>query len=260
MFAGGALITTIGMLAPHSPETNVRGFVALGAAQLALALILLVLPRRLGTSWIPGAVVAMSIATVSAAVLFNGERAGGPATLNEFFYVWPALYVGYFFKRRGVVVSVGLIALAYAATLTAIDVEPAGALTRWMVIVSVAAGAAIALRTIRGQVDRLIGQLRELARTDPLTGLANRREFEVRFEAELARARRHGSAFVLVLGDIDFFKRLNDRHGHQAGDEALRAVGQTLVQCTRRRTSARASAARSSRSCCPTTSGQRRAS
>ena len=234
MFAGGALITAIAMIAPHSPQTNVLGFALLGAAQLAMALTLLVLPRALGTSWIPGTVVATSIATVSAAVFFNGERVGGPATLNEFFYVWPALYVGYFFRGRGVVVSIALIALAYAGTLAAIDVEPSGAITRWMVIVSVAGGAAVALRTIRGQVDRLIGQLRELARTDPLTGLANRREFEARFEAELARARRSGAPFVLVLGDIDFFKRLNDRHGHQAGDEALRAVGQALVQCTRR--------------------------
>ena len=234
MFAGGALVTAVGMLAPHAPETDVDAYWVLFLAQLAVAAVLLVLPRSLGTAWIPGSVVALSIATVSAAVYFNGERFGGPATLNELYYVWPALYVGYFFRRRGLAVSVALIALAYAATLAAIDAAGAAALTRWMVTVSVAGGSALALRSIRRQVDRLLAQLRELARTDPLTGLANRREFEACFEAELARARRSGTPFALAIGDIDFFTRLNDEHGHAAGDDALRAVARAIEASTRR--------------------------
>jgi diguanylate cyclase (GGDEF)-like protein len=233
MFAGGATVTALVMLAPHSAETDVSGFWWLFAAQLCVAAALLALPRSFGTTWIPGAVVTLSIGTVSAAVFLNGERLGGPSTLNEFYYVWPALYVGYFFTRRGLILSVCLIALSYATTLVAIGAEPAAGLTRWMVTVSVAGGAALALHSIRRQVDRLLKQLRELARTDPLTGLANRREFESCFELELARARRSGAPFTLALGDIDFFKRLNDAHGHHAGDEALRATGQAITESTR---------------------------
>jgi diguanylate cyclase (GGDEF)-like protein len=233
MFAGGAFVTAAGMTLPHSAQTDVTGFWWLFAAQALAAGLLLVLPRAAGTAWIPGAIVALSIATISAAVYFNGERIGGAATLNEFYYVWPALYVGYFFKRRGLIVALVLIAGTYVGVLAAIHAEPQAAVTRWMVTVSVAGGAALALHSIRRQVDRLLVRLRELARTDPLTGLPNRREFEERFEAELDRARRSGEPFALAVGDIDYFKRLNDAHGHQVGDQALKAVGQAIAGWTR---------------------------
>lgn len=78
-------------------------------------------------------------------------------------------------------------------------------------------------------IDRLIAQLRETARTDPLTLLLNRRGFDERFGLELERARRAGAAVALLLGDLDRFKSVNDRFGHAAGDNALACVGQTLV-------------------------------
>ncbi|MGO8798577.1 MAG: GGDEF domain-containing protein [Roseiarcus sp.] len=63
----------------------------------------------------------------------------------------------------------------------------------------------------------------ELSRTDQLTGLANRRALmEAAFAAE-------GAALALVIVDIDRFKRVNDRHGHLAGDEVIRSVGQMMV-------------------------------
>ncbi len=233
MFACGALVTAAAMIAPHSAETEVAGFWWLFAAQVAVAGLLLVLPRSVGVGWIPGAIVALSIATVSAALYFNGERRGGPSTLNEFYYVWPALYVGYFFKRRGLFIAVGLIAAAYGGMLVAVHADANAAITRWMVTVSVAGGSALALQSIRRRVDQLVVRLRELARTDPLTGLSNRREFEERFEAELDLAQRTGEPCVLALGDIDFFKRLNDIHGHQAGDQALQAVAKAIAGATR---------------------------
>lgn len=67
-------------------------------------------------------------------------------------------------------------------------------------------------------------ELRRLATTDPLTGAYNRRHFMQLATAELERWRRYGSAFALILLDIDHFKRLNDQHGHDAGDRALIAT------------------------------------
>jgi diguanylate cyclase (GGDEF)-like protein len=64
-------------------------------------------------------------------------------------------------------------------------------------------------------------QLAREASTDGLTGLANRRSFDERLTAELARARRYGRGLSLVLLDLDHFKRINDTYGHQAGDEVL---------------------------------------
>ena len=66
-----------------------------------------------------------------------------------------------------------------------------------------------------------LGVLARLARTDPLTGLANRRGWDEQLARELARARRSGEALSVALLDLDDFKAFNDAHGHQAGDRLL---------------------------------------
>jgi len=70
--------------------------------------------------------------------------------------------------------------------------------------------------------------LERLALTDPLTGLFNRRAGEQALARELARARRTGSRFCLALFDVDHFKKVNDLHGHAAGDQVLSEVSRIL--------------------------------
>lgn len=81
--------------------------------------------------------------------------------------------------------------------------------------------------------DVLIASLRTQSTTDFLTGLPNRRAFFEAADAEMARARRHGFGVVLMLLDVDHFKRINDSLGHAAGDQALAAVSATLRQSMR---------------------------
>jgi diguanylate cyclase (GGDEF)-like protein len=69
--------------------------------------------------------------------------------------------------------------------------------------------------------------------TDPLTGLYNRRLFGEGFEKELNRARRYGLPLGLVMLDLHRFKEVNDKHGHPAGDEVLRAAAATLKKALR---------------------------
>ncbi len=71
-------------------------------------------------------------------------------------------------------------------------------------------------------------EAKRLAESDPLTGLGNYRMFWRRLAAEVARARRHGEAFSLVILDLDGFKEINDGLGHQVGDRALQAVAEAL--------------------------------
>ena len=78
-----------------------------------------------------------------------------------------------------------------------------------------------------------IERLRRLANTDPLTGLLNRRAFLEAAERELAVARRYGRKLALVVADIDHFKSVNDQYGHAAGDIAIRAVANMLMQGAR---------------------------
>jgi diguanylate cyclase (GGDEF)-like protein len=71
-------------------------------------------------------------------------------------------------------------------------------------------------------------RLREQSIRDALTGLFNRRYLEEALALETARATRSGSPLAIVMADVDHFKTFNDRHGHEAGDALLRAVGRLI--------------------------------
>lgn len=81
---------------------------------------------------------------------------------------------------------------------------------------------------------RLQKELEALSLTDGLTGIANRRHFDQRLEAEWHAARRNGQPLSLILLDIDFFKQFNDRYGHVGGDACLVAVARALQGVARR--------------------------
>ncbi|TXT38814.1 MAG: pleD-1 [Comamonadaceae bacterium] len=76
--------------------------------------------------------------------------------------------------------------------------------------------------------------LRKLVFLDGLTGVFNRRYFDQQLAIEIARSARAQSPLALVMIDVDFFKRYNDYYGHQAGDDCLCTVAQTLKACLRR--------------------------
>lgn len=76
-------------------------------------------------------------------------------------------------------------------------------------------------------------ELKLLAIRDVLTGLYNRRHFEQTLRADLDRARRYGRPLSLLLVDVDHFKSINDRFGHQAGDEVLRQLGRVIQSSIR---------------------------
>lgn len=87
-------------------------------------------------------------------------------------------------------------------------------------------GSLIALR-------RGLRRERALARTDVLTGIENRRAFYELADREIKRAGRYGKAFTVVCFDIDDFKLVNDRYGHQAGDAVLRLAADTARKAIR---------------------------
>jgi diguanylate cyclase len=75
--------------------------------------------------------------------------------------------------------------------------------------------------------------MRRFALRDPLTGLANRRALDERLGYEIARDTRHGERFAVLALDLDGFKAVNDRFGHDAGDELLRQAAAALVEVVR---------------------------
>ena len=79
----------------------------------------------------------------------------------------------------------------------------------------------------------VIDGLCQLSSRDPLTGLANRRHFELMLASEVDRVARAGEPALVLMIDIDHFKEVNDAHGHPAGDEVLKHVAHTLSDCIR---------------------------
>ena len=96
---------------------------------------------------------------------------------------------------------------------------------------ALAAPAALALMAQRLQNDKR--NLEQLVATDPLTGLFNRRSFEVRLDEELNRALRHELELNLMVIDVDGFKAINDSIGHAAGDAVLRGVANVIRRSIR---------------------------
>lgn len=89
---------------------------------------------------------------------------------------------------------------------------------------------------LEGRARRLeaeLGEVSELVRTDALTGALNRRGYADAVSKDLARARRDGKPLSMALLDIDHFKKLNDRLGHAAGDEALKHLADVVKQTVR---------------------------
>ncbi|MGY1733443.1 diguanylate cyclase domain-containing protein [Geodermatophilus sp. SYSU D01045] len=87
----------------------------------------------------------------------------------------------------------------------------------------------------RDRTSAALARIQELAYTDPLTGLPNRRRLEEQVEAAIWEARARGDALGLLFVDLDGFKAVNDRLGHAAGDELLQVVARRLRERVRRR-------------------------
>ena len=95
-------------------------------------------------------------------------------------------------------------------------------------------GALVEMILLSMTLSSRMSELQHQSRTDPLTLLGNRRQFDVKLPAEFARARQNGQPLSLLVLDIDQFKLYNDLHGHAQGDEAVKAVAQALRKHARK--------------------------
>jgi diguanylate cyclase (GGDEF)-like protein/putative nucleotidyltransferase with HDIG domain len=111
--------------------------------------------------------------------------------------------------------------------------EPAGILAPLVPSACALVLAVVAVRQ-RHRLRTLGDRIAAANRTDPLTGLINRRAFEELLELELERAVRSDRPLSVVVGDIDAFRQVNEQHGHAAGDEALQSVARNALKWKRR--------------------------
>ena len=102
-----------------------------------------------------------------------------------------------------------------------------------MAIARLQDGSLLVMATDITERARLTEELQQLARTDPLTGLANRRAFISAIENEFRRSKRFASPAAVLMIDVDHFKQVNDIHGHESGDRALVSLGKILTTMAR---------------------------
>jgi diguanylate cyclase (GGDEF)-like protein len=188
---------------------------------------------RFWRAWDPHFVLVPSMAVI---VLLSFMIGVAPEARTLVLGVWPVVLIfaaGYLgFVSAGLLslmMTAGYLAAVWASGMPGLRVEVEVLVCGVFLVTSLYSGVVLSrLRRQRDELDEARAELTRLALTDPLTGLANRRHFDEVLSSELSRANRHQGVLSLAIIDLDDFKAFNDRHGHPAGDAALKAVALLL--------------------------------
>ena len=223
LFAGEAMILlAVGLL--YRSDLG-DGRIALPVVCVAISALLWATAGKIG--W---RTIGCAIATGTLLVSVHAWRVENEPNLSgEMLYVWLGLYAAYFFSPRHAAAQLGAMAAAYLGVLLAtapLHAVPA----RWLTLVGILFPAAGLLRAMRDGVTKLVTRLSEAAHTDTLTGLKNRLALDRELQSCVERAQRNGQPLSVVIGDLDYFKAVNDRLGHRAGDVALVRAGRVLLR------------------------------
>ncbi len=142
-------------------------------------------------------------------------------------YALPVFWTTFFFGRRGAATILVCVGVGHAITLLALpaaDSYPG----RWLDVMVSVTGVALVVLVLERRNELLMARLAGEARTDPLTGLLNRRGFDEHASRELAHLGRDGRSIALVIFDLDHFKHINDQWGHMVGDRVLAHMARLL--------------------------------
>jgi diguanylate cyclase (GGDEF)-like protein len=217
MFGGASFVGVAEELVPGGPSAPLLpAVVAIG---LALLLVL-------GRTWVNRRMLAF-VAPLGAALIATSLAQTTVAGDGAVLYMLPVVWVSHFYGRRETAAMVVWIGVAHGLALHAMA-PGLGNADRWLDVMVSVVVVALTIRALTERHDRLVTQTRAEARTDVLSGLANRRAFNEDFPRIVARARIDAEALTIVSFDIDHFKRINDTHGHDAGDLVIASIGRIL--------------------------------
>jgi diguanylate cyclase (GGDEF)-like protein/putative nucleotidyltransferase with HDIG domain len=214
-----APLTWISLVAPHHARHGTVPIAVLGALCVVFAIVLIAMRERLPERALP-AMLAAGAVLVSLGIVFSRDATSPYA----FFYVWVAVEAFFFLGGRAALPLVGFIGVCYAAALLAVPSAGGDAVVRWLFTVGACLVSSVLAGVLQARAQMLLEEASEAARTDALTGLLNRRGFEETITLELARTTRSGGSLSVIIADLDHFKALNDRFGHQVGDVALQRL------------------------------------
>ena len=179
--------------------------------------------RRTAPWWAIGTMVALGSVVVTIAMVSVPGRSAAYVT----YFVWLGIFSFYFLRIRWALAQTAWMAALYAVAVV-LDGQH-GEIEVWINGVATTFGVGLLVLALRTRITVLVDRLEETARTDQLTGLPNRRAFDERLAAELARHDRSGDGVALLILDLDHFKALNDSAGHLSGDRALRVVADVIT-------------------------------
>ena len=212
--AGALVVLTLAAGVSEGVDREMVG--ALGVAGFAFGILLLVFASRLDPRLLPW-VMVLGTFTVSGGLILC-HTAHTPFLL---LYAWTSAEAWYLLERRAAVVLTGLGVVVSGPAIAIAGAGEPDNFGWWLMVAGTLIVVGMLAAMLRLRSDGLIERLEQAATHDELTGLLNRRGYRQRLAAELARMQRDGQPLSIVLGDIDSFKSLNDRFGHQRGDEAL---------------------------------------
>jgi diguanylate cyclase (GGDEF)-like protein len=161
-----------------------------------------------------------------------GDRVTGTDAVFTMLYLAPIGFATWYATvRAGILLSAvsAVISLELDLAARAHPLRPP--VVAWNFLVQFA--GFLALAVLLDALKNRLAQEQEMARTDALTGIPNRRAFLESAAVEVARAQRHGRPVTVAFIDLDDFKAVNDLHGHAVGDALLAKVGRTLRATTR---------------------------
>ena len=230
MLAAAVLVSGITALSelrhePFEPMTRLLNY-ALSVVAVLFGILLLRAPGRVPT-WVIN--VLPSVAALMVCVPTAVDKT--PSPLGPLLLTWTVTFAAAVLSARVAWTTLGVVAGAFAL-ISAVSRGVDG-LILWIEVTAALTVICWMVARLQAQSNRLRARLANLARTDPLTDLFNRRGFDEALAREHARQQRGGPPMGLLLVDIDHFKQVNDSWGHQAGDQALRSLGTLLSELFR---------------------------
>jgi two-component system cell cycle response regulator len=227
-FAAGGLFGVLSLVLPDAPVNDRSLLLAVSIASFAAALVLIAVYDRM-----PPAGFQVAVALGSAAASVAVYAWGWGSSYVPLPYVWVMLFAFYFFTLPVALLHLALAAVGYAVALVA-ESPPGSHFDGWFATTGTLLAGGMFVMVVRDRMTNLMASLADAAHRDSLTELLNRRGFEEAFDVELERARRAEAPLSLIVGDLDGFKRVNDEHGHGAGDAALGRVARRIRAAKRR--------------------------